>query len=51
MITENYKPFCNQLDSVIKKFPNLMITELDGVKALKGILDIENEYNEVVGSF
>lgn len=51
MTTESYKLFCNQLDSVIKKFPNLMITELDGVKALKGILDIKNDQNEVVGSF
>lgn len=28
-----------------------MITELDGVKALKGILDINNASNEVVGCF
>jgi hypothetical protein len=32
-------------------FPNLMITELDGIKALKGILDIKDASNEVVGSF
>jgi hypothetical protein len=51
MATESYNLFCNQLNSVIKKFPNLMITELDGVKALKGILDIKNDQNEVVGSF
>ena len=51
MTTESYNLFCNQLDSVIKKFPNLMITELDGVKALKGILDIKNDCNDVVGSF
>lgn len=51
MTTESYKLFCNQLDSVIKKFPNLMITELDGVMALKGILDIKDASNVVVGSF
>lgn len=51
MTTESYNLFCNQLDSVIKKFPNLMITELDGIKALKGILDIKDASNVVVGSF
>lgn len=51
MATESYTLFCNQLNSVIKKFPNLMITELDGIKALKGILDIKDASNDVVGSF
>ena len=51
MATESYNLFCNQLDSVIKKFPNLKITELDGANALKGIIDIRNDQNEVVGSF
>ena len=51
MTTESYKLFCDQLNSVIKKFPNFKIIELDGLKALKGILDIKNNENEVVGSF
>ena len=51
MATESYNLFCYQLNSVIKKFPNLKITELDGADALKGILDIRNDQNEVVGSF
>lgn len=51
MATESYNLFCNQLNSVIKKFPNLKITELDGANALKGILDIRNDQNEIIGSF
>lgn len=51
MVADSYSSFCHQLDSVVKKFPHLKITELDGVQLLKGILDIINEDKEVVGSF
>lgn len=51
MTTDSYKLFCNQLESVIKRFPNLKIAQIEDVKFLKGILDIENEYKEIVGSF
>lgn len=51
MRPESYNVFCNQLDYVIKKFPNLKVAQLDGKAAIKGILDIKNDNNEVVGSF
>jgi len=51
MITRSYSSFYRQLDSVIKKYPNLKIAEFDGEFGIKGILDILNEENEVVGSF
>ena len=51
MVTDSYSSFCHQINSVIKKFPNLKITELDGAHVLKGILDITNVDNEIVGSF
>lgn len=51
MAADSYSLFCHQIDSVIKKFPNLKITELGGVLVLKGILDIINEHEEVAGSF
>jgi len=51
MVADSYISFCHQIDSVIKKFPHLKITELDGVQLLKGILDITNEDKEVLGSF
>lgn len=51
MITKSYSLFCNQLDLVIKKYPNLKITELDGLKYLKGILEIKNDKRETVGNF
>lgn len=51
MTTDSYSSFCHQIDSVIKKYPNFKISEIDGTHVLKGILDITNEDKEVVGSF
>lgn len=51
MTTKSYNHFFHQLDLVIKKYPNLKITELDGFKFLKGILEIKNDKCETVGNF
>ena len=51
MVAGSYSSFCHQIDSVIKEFPHLKITELDGVRLLKGILDIVNDNDEIVGRF
>lgn len=52
MTTESYNIFCHQLDFVIKKFPDLKITETsDGKKIIKGILDIKDTNKDVVGNF
>lgn len=51
METNNYQLFCEQLNAAVQKFPNLSIKERNGLKILKGILDIENDISEVVGSF
>lgn len=51
MPSNNYDIFCDQLTSVIQKYPNLRIREVSGLKFLKGILDIPNDDKEIVGSF
>lgn len=51
METNNYQLFCNQLNEAVHKFSNLSIKEKNGRKILRGVLDIENDISEVVGSF
>lgn len=51
MASDSYTLFCEQLRSVVNKYPNFKIIEHNGKKALKGILDIRNDQNEVIGSF
>jgi len=48
---DNYKIFCNQLEDVIIKYPNLSIIDKDGKKFLKGVLDIPNEDLNIVGHY
>jgi hypothetical protein len=45
------KLFEEQLKEVLQHYPNLTIKEKNGLKYLKGIIDIKNETAEVVGSF
>lgn len=51
MQTANYVLFCEQLQSTIRRYPKLRIKEVDGLQILKGIVDIPNDNNEIVGSF
>ena len=51
MQLNNYAIFCDQLTSVIQKYPSLRIKEVDSIKYLKGIIDIPNDDKEIVGSF
>ena len=51
MTSDNYKAFCDQLDGVIVKYPNLSIKEMDERKILKGILDIPNDDLNIIGSY
>ena len=51
LIINNYKLFCRQLNEAIHKYPNLQIKELNGLKYLKGILDVPNNEGIIVGSF
>lgn len=50
-MNSNYFVFCEQLNSVIEKYSNLFIREVNGKKYLKGILDIPNDNNEIIKSF
>lgn len=47
----NQKLFEEQLEAVLQCSPNLSIKEKNGLKYLKGVLDVQNKANEVVGSF
>lgn len=51
MDSNNYILFCSHLEETVKNFPNLSIKELEGKKYLKGILDVPNEEQIIVGSF
>lgn len=49
--SDNYKKFCDQLEEVIIKYPNLSIANKNGEKFLKGILDIPNDESIIVSSY
>lgn len=50
-ITESYKLFCFQLKQVVVKYPDLRIRETEGIKYLKGILNIPDDDGNIVGNF
>ncbi len=48
----NYILFKEQLEGVLRKYPNLkIIKDHDGTSFLRGILDIPNDLNEIVSHF
>jgi SEC-C motif len=47
----NYKTFCIQCEAAIVEFPNLSVFERNGLKYLKGILDIKLENTSIIGSY
>ncbi|MEP6676798.1 MAG: SEC-C domain-containing protein [Ferruginibacter sp.] len=51
MDLNNYKIYCNQLQDALIEFPNLSIIEREGVKILKGIVDVPNDQLEIAGSY
>lgn len=51
MELDSYSNFSQQLNDVVKKYPNLTIKSKNGISYLKGILDITNDENIDVGSF
>ncbi len=52
MISNNFRLFHNQLKDAIIKYPNLVITKnLNNTTFLKGVLDIPNDINEIVGNY
>jgi hypothetical protein len=49
---DRYKLFCEQLNDAVRLYPNLKICQTDsGLSFLKGVLDIPNDVNQIVGSF
>jgi SEC-C motif len=51
MESDNYELFCNELNEVIRIFPNLSIKEDNNRKFIKGILDIYNDDSIIVGNY
>ena len=52
MQQNNYTLFNEQLKDAIRKYPNLKIhQDNEGISYLKGILDIPNDFHEIVGHF
>ena len=51
MNSSNYKSYCDELNDVIKNYPGLSVTERDNKKILKGILDITNDDQNIIGHY
>lgn len=51
MELNNYTSFCIHLEEAVENFPYLSIKEFEGKKYLKGILDIPDENQNIVGNF